>query len=313
MRLVSVFWYILAMKSRPGLTPRPLRGALSASLLVDNTWYDSMVALGSYWPRREDLDLQSALVKYLKTPCPSPMALPAMRGIVHGYAQLIERLHWDCPPTTVVRVLGSSETVANANRPQSLICDIIARSLGAQCPTDLFFRMDTRKPMRMVDRLSGPDVLRSRIHYVLQDLVVVPRQVGETVLLLDDICNLGATARVYAAALKMFCGAKRVYSVNLSAARLQQGRDGWGALALDIEAFLDAGRRFYAGGAESELLSDAWTERGANVYHVRPDCNQLAATPRRTIVLFAREANVPCPTCAAHDPRGAIRRLLDSL
>ena len=133
----------------------------------------------------------------------------------------------------VVRVLGSAETQPDQARPLSLLAGKLCGLTGAREATHLFFRSQPRPPMRMVERLSGPEALRNRLRYVVQDLFVRPAELGGSVLLIDDIANTGASARVYAAALKAHAGVERVIAVSLAATRFKSGSEVRGILKLD--------------------------------------------------------------------------------
>ncbi len=288
----------------------PLRTIIDARALAEQKSYDGIVALGSFWTRGDNLDLQSRIVKCFKTPGVDALEVPGVGEITRAYAELVAGAAKRWSPEAVVRVLSSGETRVDEGRPHSLLATMVAQALGAAQASDVFFRTEPRKPMRMIDRFSGTDMLRQRIHYVTQDLFILPRKLPDTVLLIDDIFNLGATARVYAQALKSCCGVRWVYSANLAATRFDGGKDGWGTLKLDINLFLSIARTLNAGG----FFEDAWTERATNVFHNRADCPRIEQSALRSIMLFATEDRVPCPSCAVlQEPRSAIRRLLENM
>ena len=282
--------------------PRSLREALSPAELAAEKWFDGVRALSSYWSRPDDTDLQSQLVKYFKEPDPKPLERTCMTAIVRAYGVMLAEAARDWRPDVLVRVLASAETRPDSSRPHSLLARIVSEATGAMDFTHIFFRTEPRKPMRMIDRLSGNEPLRQRIGYVLQDLFVTPAELGGTVLVVDDIYNLGATARAYAAALKRFCGAQRVYAVNIAAARFSGGKDGWGYLSLDVERFVEIARKHIGSDDPADAFDDAWVARGAAEYHLRSDCPKLPGCGHRSLVFLARRDRVPCPSCAARDP-----------
>jgi hypothetical protein len=206
-------------------------------------------------------------------------------------------------PTAIVRVLSSSETHPDLSKPHSLLAKVIADAIGVVDLPHLFFRTEPRKPMRMINRLSGDEPLRQRIFYVQQDLFVTPSDIGGRVLLIDDIYNLGATARVYAAALKKFCNVEKVYSLNMAAARFMGGKDGWGRLILDIEKLVDIARGHLGPNDLPDAFDYAWVARKTPDYHLCSDCNAIYEQAHRSLVFLARRDRVPCPTCAGSAPR----------
>jgi hypothetical protein len=300
------------MAERPARrVPTALRTALSPQELAREKPCDAVRALGSYWSRPDDTDLQSQLVKYFKEPTPRPLERPCMTAIVRAYGTMLADAASEWHPNAVVRVLASAETRPDPARPHSLLARLVSEALSVPEFTHLFFRTEPRKPMRMIDRFSGPEVLRQRIDYVLQDLFVSPADIGGNVLIVDDIYNVGATAAVYAAALKRFCGAEHVYAVNMAAARFSGGKDGWGFLALDVDHFVGIARSPAGPRDPSDSFDDVWIERGAVQFHLRPDCARIGGKSHRSLRFLASRARVPCPACAASGPRSAIRRWLE--
>jgi hypothetical protein len=287
-------------------TPVPLRTAVNAASLASESICDGVITLGSFWPRPTNLDLQSRLVKHFK----SMPEQPGVAAITHAYAELLAEATRKCAPTAIVRVLASGETHIDDQRPHSMLAELVADGLGATVANAIFFRTEPRRPMRMIHRFSGTDMLRQRINYVAQDLFVVPQQLPATVLLIDDIYNLGATARVYAFALKTYCGVDKVYSANLAATRFDGGKDGWGRLHLDVDRFSAAARKHDSSG----LFDDAWVDHNGALFHTRPACPRLNGPANESIRLFAAEDALPCPSCTVvQDPKSAIRRLLERL
>lgn len=283
---------------------------LQADSQLERRSCDGVAALGSFWVRPDDSDLQSTLVKYFKQHDHSSTAKPGISAITQAYAVMLSEAALKWKPTAVVRVLASGETRPDPTRPHSALVRSVAEKLGLLDYTHLFFRTEPRRPMRMIDRFSGPNMLRQRIDYVLQDLFVIPHDIGGCVLVIDDIYNLGATASVYAAALKQFCGASRAYSANLAAARFSGGKDGWGRLSLDIDRFISLARPAIARDDPADAFDDAWVERGTAEFHSRSDCPRITGKTHRSILLFARRERAPCPSCAVRNPHGTIRRWL---
>lgn len=290
--------------------PQPLRAALSLAELADNVSYDGLRALSSYWSRHDDTDLQSQLVRYLKEPRVDPLRRPCVLAMVRAYGAMLAGICSDWKVDAVVRVLASAEKRAEPERPHTILARVVCDALHAPDFSHLFFRTEPRKPMRMLDRFGGPDVLRRRIAYVLQDLFVTPARLGGSVLVVDDIFNLGATARVYAAALKRFCGAERVYVANIAAARFSGGKDGWGYLALDVERFARLARANLGPSDPEDAFDDAWLARGAAAFHAGRDCTRIAGKIHRSFRFLACRDRVPCPACGVIDSQGGLRRWL---
>lgn len=193
----------------------------------------------------------------------------------------------------IVRVLGSSEAEAENTRPQSLLADVLCSATGARNATDVFFKSGARPPMRVVERLGGPDMLKARLRYVSQDLFVRPGQLPGSVLLIDDICNTGASTRVYAAAVKKLLGGSQVTAVNLAATRFARGKDGWGMLQLDA-----------SGLAPYPSLGQVWIDKAA-VYHTREDCPSAQKPVSCEVRFIAERSGTPCADCC---PKPAAAR-----
>ncbi|MBI2841887.1 MAG: hypothetical protein HYX78_00650 [Armatimonadetes bacterium] len=288
--------------------PVSLRATMSAAKVIAAGPCEDVRALGSYWPRRTDLDVQSQLVKYFKSPDNLPLNKPCMTAVVRAYASMLSEIAADWRPNAVVRVLSSGETRPDPQKPISLLARLVSERLGALDFTHIFFRTEPRKPMRMIDRFAGPNVLRQRIGYVLQDLFLVPCKVGPKVLLIDDIYNLGATAAVYSAAIKQYCGSEHVYSANIAAARFHGGKDGWGKLHLDIDRLLELARGFLSPRDPADSLDDVWLERSTELFHLRPDCSAIAGPTCRSVRFLVPHARTLCLVCGRrrtpHDKLG---------
>ena len=154
---------------------------------------------------------------------------PGISALCEFYANLVIGAVAGFKLDSVVRVLSSSEKEPDALRPQSLLADAVCRRIGARNFTHLFFKSESRPPMRTVEHLSGPEALKNRIRYAAQNLFIKPFDLGGTVLLIDDIMNTGASMRVYAHALKSFAGVDRVIAVNLAATRFNAAKTATGA------------------------------------------------------------------------------------
>jgi len=190
-------------------TPVPLRSALRVEELVNACSRDPVHLLGSFWPNSRT-SFESELVKSFKDCVPAQEFESHISDLSRFYAGLVldrlgeERFDW------TVRVLGSSETHPEDFRPLSKLVDLLCVRSGARDLTHLFFKTESRPPMRSIKRLCGPDAIKNRIQYVLQDLFMIPHSLGGHVLLVDDIYNVGASARVYAEALRRYAGARKV-------------------------------------------------------------------------------------------------------
>jgi len=271
--------------------PIPLRSALNIAELAASDPCDRAVVLGSFWPYSRS-SFESRLIKVFKTCSPTNDFEPHISALARFYAGLVldkvryERFEW------VVRVLGSAEVKPEPNRPQSLLADMVCAAAGACNATDLFFRSQSRPPMRVVDRLAGAEALKARLHYVVQDLFLRPAELAGSVLLLDDIANTGASARVYAAAAKQLAGASRVVVVNLAATRFAAGKDGRGLLRLDTSAL-----------ADKPALSEVWTD-SAGAFHAGRDCPSIEKSADCEVRFVAERNFRPCPDCVGRLPAG---------
>lgn len=271
--------------------PVCLRRALDTQHLAAAVPWDRSVVLGSFWPN-SSASFESSLIKTLKECYPAGDYQPHISGLCRFYAQIAlravegERFDW------AARVLSSAERERDPARPMSLIVDRLCALTGARDVTDVFFKAETRPPMRSIDRLAGPDALAARLDYVIQDLFVRPRPLGGTVMLVDDICNVGASMRVYAHALRVFAGVERVVCVNLAATRFNRGRDGRGMLKLDTSAL--AGERAFG---------EVWTDAGG-VLHLDRTCPAAVGRPVCGPRFAAERRASACTVCArAERPR----------
>ncbi len=265
-------------------TPIPLRNALDVEQLVRECSCESVHVLGSFWPNSRT-SFESQLVKSFKDCIPAHDFEPHVSDLSRFYAGLVldrlreERFDW------VVRVLSSSETHPQDFRPLSKLVDLLCARLGARDLTHLFFKTESRPPMRSVKRLCGSDAIKGRLRYVLQDLFVSPHKLGGHVLLVDDIYNLGASARVYAEALKRYAGARKVTSASLAATRFGGGKDGHGMLKLDTTAL-----------REYPLLGEVWLDT-QEVFHRSAECASLRPPASSAPRFAAARRAKPCPDC----------------
>lgn len=267
--------------------PVVLRRELDAAALCACDACDASFVLGSFWPNSRT-SFESHLVKSFKECWPVEPFEPHITTLCEFYCDMILRVTSAERFDAVARVLSSSEKSAERSRPQESLARILCERLGASNVTRVFYRSEMRPPMRSVKRLSGPDALEARIDYILQDLFMRPEHIGGSVLLVDDICNVGASARVYGAALRRFAGAERVVMVNLAATRFAGGNDGRGALRLDVSGL--QGR---------PSLRPIWEDRAGH-FHSTQKCS-LASPPVTCVPRFAAE--IRCGPCAVCCPR----------
>ena len=271
-------------------TPVPLRSALQVEELVNACSRDPVHVLGSFWPNSRT-SFESELVKSFKDCVPAHEFEPHVSHLSRFYAGLVldrlgeERFDW------VARILSSSETHPEDFRPLSKLVDLLCVRSGARDLTQLFFKTESRPPMRSVKRLRGPDAIKNRIQYVLQDLFIIPHSLGGHVLLVDDIYNVGASARVYAEALRRYAGARKVTSVNLAATRFAGGKDGHGMLKLDTAAM-----------QEYPLLTKVWVD-AQDVFHHAADCASLQPPASCAPRFAAQRRAKPCPDCLGEATR----------
>lgn len=264
--------------------PIPLRRVIDAGALCRENPCDRTIVLGSFWPNSRH-SFESHVVKSFKECLPARDYQPHISALCDFYARLILSALGDAPFDSVVRVLGSSEREPETDRPQTLLVEKLCALTGATNLCAAFFKSESRPSMRTVDRLSGPDALRPRIQYVVQDLFVRPREDAGTVLLVDDIYNTGASAQVYSRALKDHAGASKVISANLAATRFHRGRDGHGALTLDASALQSEGG-----------LRCVWLDRGG-VCHDRAECPGAAEPLSPEMEFIAMRSGARCPVC----------------
>lgn len=264
----------------------PLRHAIDADSLCRDDPCDSLRILGSFWPNSAK-SFESRLVKAFKESNPVALSQPHISRLCEFYADSMlravggERFDW------VARVLGSAEAAAEHSRPQGLLIDVLRARTGAQDITHLFHRSGPRPSMRTIPRLSGPEALRGRIRYVVQDLFIRPARLGGSALLVDDIMNTGASVRVYARALKDHAGVERVCCVNLAATRFAGGKDGHGTLKLDP-----------AGLERHPALAQVWVSPDG-VFHSDESCPLLLPRSRVEVRFIAERTSTACSQCTS--------------
>lgn len=286
-------------------TPVVLWRSLNIDELVADAWCDSLHFLGSYWPGAHDA--QSRIIKMFKEPDRRLMTL--LPALAFAYSDLVAEIARKEMPDAIVRVLASKEVAPEPGRALSVLASKLSKALRVPDQTQIFFRSDGREPMRYVERLAGPEALRARLQYVLQDLFLRPAQVGKKVLLIDDIYNLGATVRIYSTALKQFCDVERVISVNLAATRFARGKDGRGDLSLDLDNFAALAARGMPRKAKKvwngeNSLQIGFTGKDETTLHNSPDCPALGEDrARRTLRFLLPATSRLCPECFAHRKR----------
>ncbi len=257
------------------------------SLLLEDPCDEAHI-LGSFWPHSR-ASFESHVVKGFKECVPVCEFEPHISALAAFYAQQIlrsvqnddslGRFDW------VVRVLGSAETRGDRLRPLALVVDALCRLTGARDATHLFFRSQSRPPMRVVQHLCGSEAIKARLRYVVQDLFICPAELGGTALLVDDIANTGASMRVYAEALKSCAGIERVVAVNLAATRFAKGKDGHGMLVLNT----------------SELDSHSSLRRvyldSSNTFHILDACPAIKPPISHEMRFLAERKGRPCREC----------------
>jgi predicted amidophosphoribosyltransferase len=267
--------------------PLSLRSAVDARTLCGQDYCDENHILGSFWPYSHK-SFESRVVKGFKECNPITQYQPHVSQLAEFYFRQIiskigtQKFEW------IVRILGSAETEPRNDKPMSLLAEKLCRHFNARDCTYLFFRTTTRPPMRTIDRLSGNEVLKSRIQYVCQDLFIKPGELEGGALLIDDIANTGASVRVYAFALKRFAAVESVVAVNLAVTRFANGRDGRGMLRLNTSEL----------NALPNLCSVTIDERG--VFHLDESCRELSKAVSVDMKFLADRRAKPCEKCVFH-------------
>lgn len=276
----------LPQPGTPSPAPVPLRRAIDAGALCRDDPCEAVHVLGSFWPNYTG-SFESHVVKSFKECSPVSDYQPHITELCEFYAGLISCTLGEARFDWVARVLSSSEREPDRTRPQALLADVLCSRLGARSICQLFFRSDSRLPMRRVGRLAGAEALKGRIQYVSQDLFIRPSALGGRALLIDDICNTGASTRIYAWALKEMAGVEGVVAVNLAATRFDRGKDGRGRLNLDVAALQN-----------HPALRPTWLDSGG-LFHALENCPsaQPPLSPNMRFICERRAS--PCPACSA--------------
>jgi len=265
-------------------TPICLRREINIESICRENPLDGMSILGSFWPNSRT-SFESHLVKAFKESNPVTSFEPHISQLCDFYARAVLRAIGERQFVWVCRVLSSGETQPEHTRPQSLLLDCICAYTGTSDISHLFYKSNTRPPMRTVARLSGPDALYGRIKYVLQDLFIRPANLGGAALLVDDIMNTGASMRVYARALKDYAGIESVFGVNLAVTRFAGGKDGYGMLRLDTSAL------------HNRLgLTETWID-AKGIFHAAFDCDNIQPPTVTEVRFMAERRASPCPRC----------------
>jgi len=279
--------------------PVPVFRTIDLEQLAESDPCEDTIRLGSFWPGRDDFE--SRLVKAFKECYPAARFDPHITRICRFYSGLICSRVRHLKIDWVARVLSSAELRPDPSRPQSLLLKTLCAEIGARDATSVFFKSESRPPMRAVDALSGRSALTTRLRYVSQDLFVTSANLGGRVLLVDDIANTSASARVYAGALREFAGADSVLVVNLAATRYLGGKDGLGMLRLQTNGLQD--EPFLA-----ERLLDS-----QGTYHLRDDCTSTDGKTTRKFAFQVEGRAAACASCAAEsvEKESLLRRLLN--
>lgn len=265
-------------------TPIALRRSVDVDSLCRANSCDRVICLGSFWPNSR-MSFESHVVKSFKECVPTRDFEPHISALCRFYADLIldavadEKFDW------VVRVLSSAETKPEDFRPQSILADMLCDRTGARNAMHIFFKAESRPPMRNITRLAGPNALKSRIQYVVQDLFIKPADLGGSVLLVDDIFNTGASMRIYARVLKDHVGVQRIIGVNLAATRFHGGRDGHGILKLHTSRL-----------ANTDGLRQAWLDANGT-FHLSKDCLAVYPPLSCEMLFVAERRGIACPAC----------------
>jgi predicted amidophosphoribosyltransferase len=286
-----------------------VRRIVSVDEIVERVWCDRIEALGSFWVDDPPRDVASQLAKFLK----EGAARPPWPAVATAYAELAGERLAGVDLDGITRVISADETEADRNHPLERLSRMLADRLQLPRPLHFIRRRTARLPMRNVDRLRGYDRLRDRVDFVLTDLQVRRAGGPRRILLVDDILCLGASMRVYGAALKTACGAERVIGINIAATRFRGGDDGWDELRLDLDRFLEIARGVR--GVGGDAFDDVWVSTADRTYHADPRCRlHIPAGDYRSLRFLAAGRNMPCSGCARREPapwwrlRGVRRR-----
>ncbi len=266
----------------------PLQTTVDEDELKTSDPCDKTIILGSYYPHATD-DFQSRVVRVFKDCDPSHKVEPYGTELCQFYTPLILDAIMGFRFDYIVRILSSSERMPDPLRQLELLVDTVSKHTSAVDCTKMFFRCGVRPPMHNIEKLAAKGALKERITYAKTDLCIRPMPLGGSVLLLDDVFYTGASNRVYAYALKKYCGVSRVVAVNLAAARSEDGKDGLGKLTLDTSTI-----------EESVDLRPVWVDK-KDVYHFDKCCAESTTDIFVDLRFFAERYARECDACeSAH-------------
>lgn len=226
-----------------------------------------VTALFEFQPGREDVHLESAVLRYfkdLKGPgLRSPLAYVLTALFLQSAGKALERR----PITHVCRILSSWETRPSPDAPLERFSYAVASSLDAQFMNPVR-RTSAREPMRFYKRLSGRECLEARLRYAAQDLIFEfdGNLQDAHVLVIDDIRCLGASELVWSWALRR-AGAASVHSLALGQTA-ELGEAG-GALCGGLSELASAVPAKTTG---ADLLRPSWLETSQRVMHQNRGC-----------------------------------------
>ena len=264
--------------------PVPLHREANFTEMAQTDCADMCIFLGSYWPYSTS-SYESRLVKAFKESTPSVEFQPQLSCLVDFYAREIVNRIPDIHFNNIVRALSSSETIVDKTRPQSLLIKKVCDLTKAVDSSEVFYRSQPRVPMRMVSNLSGAIALNQRLKYAAQDLMCRPLQLGEKVIVIDDIANTGATMRLIAWTLKHYFGVKEVWCINLAITRYGGGKDGKGHLELDTASIITKPGFSPVRVDEKEF------------YHRSESCISTSGKGTIAPLFFAQKRYKRCPYC----------------
>lgn len=268
--------------------PISLRRELNYEQIAAETSCDANIYLGSFWPN-DYSNYQSLVVKTFKACNPHLKYQPSFQKLSDFYCNLIKEKLSESHFDYIVRILGSSETKPDYNRPLHFLAQSLADQISSKYLPEVFFKSSERNAMRYIHRLSGKNVLMHRIQYISSDLFLIPRKLNGCILLLDDIANTGASSLVYTEALKKLCGAEKVVCLNLAITRFLHGKDGKGMLNLDV----------------SDIIAKEWADVVFNdsekVYHKKKDCIAIKPKIMPTMSFVAQTLYKPCSVCLSKE------------
>ncbi|MFQ3549421.1 MAG: hypothetical protein SNJ70_06685 [Armatimonadota bacterium] len=264
-------------------TPISIRRETNFVSLLSYNPCDNTIFLGSFWPGLSS-GFESQIVKTFKNCYPANQFQSHINMLIDFYIDVILKELENIKIDSIVRVLSSSETDVDPQKPASILIDSLSKKIKAQNLSFIFYRSQPRPSLRTVKRMQGPDAFKQRLYYAGEDLFLKPINIKGRVLLVDDIYNTGASVRIYANALKMWCGADEVISLNLAATRFNNGKDGLGFLKLDT-----AGLNKYPM-LKTCVVSD-------NLIHKNEDCNLITKRGVCMFEFYAEKNYEKCKNC----------------